>query len=344
LTSIALAACQPAEVHTGTVLLVALCSSFTPAPYEEKPTPGSVEFTSLHFKSIQFNSKMDVECTVTIVAAQTGLSETIPVSLGTSVKELAEWSTALLGLQGNVVIYKDGNPLDPDMKLEQAGVQNGDLLAAQVTNESRPPPAQPAAGLDFSSILQSATAAAMAPTAAAAAVPSAGGGLDFSKLLMSQQHSMAKTEPVYYPGMTLNDALDYNTNPEHLVTLLQTREHLFKELNYHQPLLANKLRNQPYEKAVQIWREEILKGGIQSAVSRSTTMRKEQDYRQRLETNANDKEVSYACLWSLVCYCNIRPSIQLKSSIIFAYLLTTRPKNTSMHKSAKSVCENNISK
>jgi hypothetical protein len=273
----------------------------TPAIFSRKNQQhvlyGTIQFRSIPFHPSQVKSNMDVECTVTIVAAETGLSETIPVSLGTTVKELTEWSTALLGLQGDVVIYKDGNRLDPEMKLGQAGVQNGDLLAAQVSNDSSSPAAeaQPSTamtGIDFSTILQSATAAASGG-GGGAAVPSSRGGLDFSNLLMSQQHSMAKTEPVYFPGMTLNDALDHNTNPEHIVTLLQTRDSLFKELNYHQPVLANKLRNQPYEKAVQIWREEILKGGIQSAVSRSTTLRKEQDFRKRLENNPNDKEVNY---------------------------------------------------
>ena len=298
---------------------------------------------------------------VTIASAQTGLSETIPVSLETTVKELSDWCIALLGLQGNVVIFKDGTPLDPEMKLGQAGVQNGDLLAAQVSHGRTAQPAPQAAaaasanastGLDFSSILGAASAAASAATArASATAASSSGGLDFSNLLMSQQHqAVAATGPVYYPGMTLNDALDYNTNPEHIVTLLQTHDHLFKELNYHQPVLASKLKHQTFPNAVNIWREEILKGGIQSAVQRTMTQRKEHDYRQRLEKDPNDQEVNlifwaFVQAWALLLRhlcCTF--FISCSFFIFFTCYYLFRPRIILMHKSVKCKYENNISK
>ena len=213
---------------------------------------------------------------ITIATAKTGQSETLPVSLvTTTVQELCDWSVALFGLTGPVHLFKDGRRLDPHLKLEQAGVVSGDLLAAQEASATRQQqqqstaaaPAPAAGGLDFSSLLQGTAAPA------AAAAGGGGGGLDFSNLLL-QQNVMAppQNEPVYYPGMTLNDAWDHNTNPEHIVKLLQSKDHLFKELNYHQPMLAEKIRGKPYEQAVQIWRDEILKGGIQTAMSRSTKM------------------------------------------------------------------------
>lgn len=232
---------------------------------------------------------------VTIASTRTGMSETLPVSLAnTTVKELSEWCNALFGMQGTVNLLKDGQRLDPSMKLEQAGVVSGDLLAAEEATAAAPPaaaaPAPAAGGLDFSAMLQNATAAAKAP---------ASGGLDFSNLLMGQGAAASNSDPVYYNGMHLNDALDHNTKPEHIVKLLQTKEHLFKEFNYHQPMLANKIRGQPYDKAVQIWREELMKGGIATAMSRTNTQRKEQDFRRRLQQNPNDAEVStiFICCW-----------------------------------------------
>lgn len=238
---------------------------------------------------------MDPEISITIHAAKTGQSETLPVALATTtVQELCDWSIALFGLTGPVHLFKDGKRLDAPMKLEEAGVASGDLLAAQEARQQRQQQQQqqpaaaaaPAAsgGLDFSSMLQGATAAAAG---------GASGGLDFSNLLMQGNrgnNNSNNTEPVYYDGMTLNDAWDNNTQPEKIVKLLQTKEHLFKELNYHQPMLAEKIRGQPYEKAVLIFREEILKGGIKSAVSRNTVYHKEQDFRRRLEQNPNDAE------------------------------------------------------
>ena len=228
---------------------------------------------------------MDVEGMVTIASPKTGMSETLPVSLAnTTVKELSEWCSALFGLQGTVQLSKDGKVLDPSLKLEQAGVRNGDLLVASEAVAAAPPAPAPAmGGLDFSSLLQNAQAAASAPAPA-------GGGLDFSNLLSATQQ-MGNTGPVYYPGMNLNDAWDHNPNPSHMVQLLQTHEHLFKELNYHQPGLASKLRGQPYERAVQIWREELMKGGIATAMNRANASRKEQEFSRRLQNNPNDAEV-----------------------------------------------------
>lgn len=246
------------------------------------------------------SSAMDTESIVT-VASDSGVSESLPVSLTTmTVKELSEWCSALLGLQGDVQLFKDGRALDPAMKLEQAGVRHGDLLAAQQqanasnnNNIAAVPPPPPAAvgGLDFSNLLAGASAASAGGGGGAAGQ---GGGLDFSSLLGQGAAMMgsSNTEPIYYSGMTLNEAWDNNPKPEHIIKLLQAEERLFKELNYHQPMLANKIRNQPYEKAVQIWREEIIKGGIQQAMARTNTFHKENEMKRRLQENSNDEEVS----------------------------------------------------
>ena len=78
----------------------------------------------------------DLGCMVTIVASETGKSETLTVSLKkTTVKELSEWCVALMGMRPNLRILKDGNPLiDPTLTLEQANIQNGDLLALAKEN------------------------------------------------------------------------------------------------------------------------------------------------------------------------------------------------------------------
>jgi hypothetical protein len=242
---------------------------------------------------------METESIVTIASSKSGLSESLPVSLATTtVKELSEWCSALLGLVGEVHLFKDGKVLDPQMKLEQAGVRSGDLLAAQEASQAPPPPAAPPAaaaaqgggGLDFSSLLASASSAAGAGGSGSAAAPS--GGLDFSNLISQQAFAPKIAEPVYYPGMTLNEAWEHNTNPEHIVSLLQSKEHLFKELNYHQPTLAGKLRGKAYQEAVQIWRDEILKGGLKTAMTRTSAFHKEQEFRRRLEKDPNDAEVS----------------------------------------------------
>jgi len=258
---------------------------------------------------------MDPESTITITAAKTGQMEALPVSLSnTSVQELCDWSVALFGLTGPVHhLFKDGKKLNPTVKLDQAGVVNGDLLLLAPAQDEgasviRPPlsrqqqqqqqqqqqttPHAGTGGLDFSSLLSGVNAAAASAGPLGGGGGGGGGGLDFSNLLMQAGAGTTShnDEPVYYDGMTLNDAWDSNTRPEHIVKLLQTKDRLMKELNYHQPRLAEKIRNQPHDKAVQIWREEILKGGIQTAMNSTQKFHKEQEFRRRIQQNPNDAE------------------------------------------------------
>ena len=88
------------------------------------------------------------------------------------------------------------------------GVVNGDVLAAQKPAAAAPrpapaPAAAPSGGLDFSSLL-----AAAPPTPAAA--------------------SASPPQPVYYPGMSLDDAMINNPHPQAFVSLLLSKDHLFK--------------------------------------------------------------------------------------------------------------------
>jgi DNA damage-inducible protein 1 len=221
-----------------------------------------------HLATIMSND----EITITLCNPLTGQSESMPVSKALSVAELTDWSKALLGVgNGNVQLVKDGRPLTPTLTLEQAGVEHGDLVAAVVPKV--------------------AAAAGAAPAAQQQAQSSSGGGaLDFSNLLAPPASASASAAPVYYAGMTLADAADANPHPAAIVTLLQQHLHLSKELNYHNPTLAQKLLNQPFDRAVQIWREEMVKGGIQTAFAQSQAFHKEQDFTRRLQQNPNDTQ------------------------------------------------------
>jgi hypothetical protein len=234
--------------------------------------------------------------TVTLVDPVSGHSESLPVPASTKVQELSEWSKGIFGLSGDVNLYKDGARLAPAQSLQQAGVQHGDLVAAQKAkvNAAGPVPAAPSADTN------------PVPTSAPAPAAAATGGLDFSSLLLqggaassasaatlptAQQQSQQKPpDPVYYPGMHLNDAMGYNPHPHAFCSLVLSKEHLFKELNYHSPRLAEKLKGQPLDKAVHIWREEMVKGGIQQALQASQKFHREKTMNEKLNQNPNDTE------------------------------------------------------
>ena len=210
----------------------------------------------------------------------------MPVSSSMSIADCLEFARALLGIEGDLVVAKDGQRL-AGATLSEAGVQHGDLLVvmkaqAARTPAPRPPPASGA--LDFSNLLGGGSA----PSASALA-PN-GGSLDFSNLLTSASSQKSNQVPVYYPGMHLEDAMDHNPHPEAIVKLLQTHPNLAKELNYHNPVLASKLQNQTYEKAVEIWRNHMVRGSIQSANAITQSFHKEQQFQTRLQENPHDEE------------------------------------------------------
>lgn len=175
-----------------------------------------------------------------------------------------EWAKALFGLDGNeFVLFKDGKPLSasPTSTAEQAGIVHGDLLAVHRKRTVAPAPAA-ASGLDFSSLLSA------APPAAAAGDP----------------------QPMYYPGMSLDEAMHHNPHPRQFVSLIQQHDSLYKELNYHSPNLAPQLRGKSLEAATCIWREELVKGGIRGALQRTQQYHKEAEMKTRLDANPNDEE------------------------------------------------------
>lgn len=209
------------------------------------------------------------DITITLCNPQSGLSESMPVSPSMSITDCLEFSRALLGLEGELILAKDGKRLS-GATLDDAGVQNGDLLVVLKPQNSRVPAPDPVApstgGLDFSNLLASAPSNTTTPP------------------------SDAEPTPVYYSGMTLADAVDHNPHPRTIVKLLQQHPNLSKELNYHNPILARKLQNQSYEKAVEIWRTEMVKGSIQTANAITQSFHKEQLYQKRLQANPNDTE------------------------------------------------------
>lgn len=142
------------------------------------------------------------DITITLCNPQSGQSESMPVANTMTVNEVVDFSKAILGMSGNLVLVKDGKPLaNPSHSLMQAGVVNGDLLVVMNPTPRRPAPApRPAGGLDFSNLLGS---SATSSTGAGAA----GGGLNFNNLLASATISDNPT-PVYYESMSFLDALE----------------------------------------------------------------------------------------------------------------------------------------
>ena len=78
------------------------------------------------------------EVTITLALKESGLSESIVLStVSTSVSELHDYARALLELDSSTLLalYKDGHKLPPAMTLQQAGLEEGDIVVVEVLND-----------------------------------------------------------------------------------------------------------------------------------------------------------------------------------------------------------------
>ena len=244
------------------------------------------------------------DITITLHNPVTGASESMPVADSLTVQEVLDLGVALLGIDtttaggGQLFVTRYGKSLNVNKTLSENGVESGDLLAIMT-----PPPTttttRPNANnnsLDFSSLLSvggSGGGSGNHTATSTAAASGGGGGLDFSTLLSggggaAPTTTARTTTPFYYAGMSFEEAVESNTHPKAIVKLLQTHSHLFKEFNYHMPVLAKKIQEQPYEKAVEIWRADMVKNSLRGATALSQVFHKEKDFKQRLQTNPND--------------------------------------------------------
>jgi len=244
------------------------------------------------------------EITITLHNPVNGKSESMPVADSLTVKEVLDLGAALLGMDNSndqLVVTKYGKSLNVNKTLADESVGSGDLLALLTTRSSNnnnsgsatgAPAASSGGGLDFSNLFGSGGDGDNTSST------NSGGGLDFSSLIgggggaaaANAAASSSNPTPFYYAGMSFEEAAESNPHPKAIVKLIQTHSHLFKEFNYHMPLLAKKLQNQPYEKAVEIWREDMVKNSLRGATDRSQIFHKEKDFKQRLIQNPNDSK------------------------------------------------------
>mmetsp|Transcript_16647 Transcript_16647/g.46609 ORF Transcript_16647/g.46609 Transcript_16647/m.46609 type:complete len:502 (+) Transcript_16647:105-1610(+) len=265
---------------------------------------------------------MSSEMQISLFDQGTGRSDSMAVAGSMTVADLLQLATALFGLAApadQLLLIKDGKALNGggggggatggrSITLQQAGVTNGDLLAVadrssvvettRAAADSRSNVGSGSGGgggLDFSNLLGSASASTGSSSGGGS-----GGGLNFSNLLAASSttsnnnnsappSAAASTIPVYYDGMTLDDAMDNNPHPQQIVALLQSQSRLFKELNHHNPTLARKLLASPSQ-AVQTWRQHAVQTGIQNAMRHTKVMQLQQQMTQRLQRDPNDAE------------------------------------------------------
>lgn len=215
---------------------------------------------------------------VSILSARSGQSEIMTVDPSvTTVAQILELGQALLPDVNPLTdqLLRDGRPLRVEHTLAQEGVQMNDMLLIQPVQQQQQPRApasqQQQGGLDFSSLLS----APSGPTTPA---------------------TTSSDSFVYYPSMNFDEAVAYNPHPRNIVTLLFAKDHLWKELHYHNPKLGMAMAavKNNLNEGVRVWQQHIVQGSIQKAMLQTQNFHRDREMRERMQLNPNDEEaVSY---------------------------------------------------
>jgi hypothetical protein len=220
---------------------------------------------------------------ITIVHVTTGKAESLVLLHSATLLELEQLSVGLLDLNLPINLMKDGVILDSSKTLLEAGVRDGEILSVHevydlkysIPNSSNSAAAQ----LDFSSLLTGATSMASHTSI-----------VRESSADTSSWMKVATPEPFYYRGMSLDEAVSHNPHPRAFAKIIMENESLFKELNHHHPLLAEKMKNKSLEEITSLWRDEIVKGSIRAAHSHTERIIQEVKMRDQLSSNPADVE------------------------------------------------------
>ena len=240
------------------------------------------------------------EINITIFHPATSRTDAISLPPSATLTDLSSFASALLDLDGDLVILRDRTKIhdknDGERTLQAAGLKDGDFLTvvraselqpanSPVRQRPRPNPPPAAGGLDFSNLL------AAAPAGAPAAPNH--GGLTFN---IPGLTAPASSRPVEWDGMNLDDAIARNQNVTHLMTLFVSPKHpnLLKELNYHNPQVYKKLMgaNGNIDAMTSIWRETTMKSTTARFLAAHTQQSKEREMTQRLHVNPHDEEAN----------------------------------------------------
>jgi hypothetical protein len=253
------------------------------------------------------------EITITLMNAACGSTESLCISASnTTLLEIVDFSRAFFGHNLDVAIqlFRDGKRINdkPSSTVKAAGIKHGDVLAVvTAATKSASTSGRVAASssssssatLDFSNLLAQHPTVQPGSSTNKNAIAASSVQQQHRYNLMNANNMRVQTEPVQWEKISLDDAIQYNPNPDCFVTLLfssETHPNLFKELNHRSPALAKKLRD-AYEShgggvsaAANVWREELVKGSIQRAFDQVKEQSKQIEMQLKLVANPSDSE------------------------------------------------------
>ncbi len=192
-----------------------------------------------------------------------GQTETLELGDSLDFEQVRQFIHGFFGIEPNLQVFvKDGNRLRGAGTLTENGLKSGDCIFVMNSSST--------AGAGASSAGRQggrAVAGAVAPSA-----PSTGG-------------------KVYWEGMSWDEVLQNNSNPEHIVDIIQSNEKILRELNFHNPKLAESMRKDRSQALGEL-RTLMMMNATSAALSRLSKAQKEKEMEQRLRVNPMDEEAN----------------------------------------------------
>ncbi|GBG33942.1 DNA damage-inducible protein 1 [Hondaea fermentalgiana] len=225
-----------------------------------------------------------------------GRVESLELGDSMALSEVRGFVEALLGVpQTDMVLVVNGRVLPTEGSLSSAGLQNNDFVL--VTNNNALHSQQQQQGRQGQQQSSSSAAAlpqrqglslpagASPPTSSGARGASAGLGASLG------QAGAQASGPVFWEGMSVDEVMAHNTNPAHIVDILQANPKVLQELNFHNEELAAHMRKDRAT-AVRELRTFMMMNATESTIAKLTSDRKDREMEARLRTNPMDEEAN----------------------------------------------------
>lgn len=197
------------------------------------------------------------------------------------------FAEAMLGVpQDKMVLVINGKALPKEGTLGESGAKPNDLvlvsdrpLAPASSSTSTSAPASMSATSSQNAVGAAASSGAVASRRPAQRSWAVGAG------------PQGNQGPVFYEGMSVDEVMAHNTNPEHIVDILQANPKVLQELNFHNEELAAHMRKDRAT-AIRELRMFLMMNATVSTITKMTSERKDREMENRLHLNPMDEEAN----------------------------------------------------
>jgi len=219
-------------------------------------------------------------------ASADGVSEQLDLGEGSDLTEVRSILEAMLNIPADrQVLVLNGRHLPSGGTLGEANVTDGSFVLVADRARGSPAPAAQRAPRAPAATGQIGQTGQPGQTGASSA------GWPAGSITGLSQAGASGAGPVFWDGMSVDQVMENNTNPEHIVDILQRNPRILLELNFHHPDLAEHMRKDRAT-AISELRLHMMMNATAITMDRLTSRQQDQDMERRLSTNPMDEEAN----------------------------------------------------